>query len=299
MKMTRTLTRLLITALFIQAASISYAAKWQRVKNGKRAGISGIAPIEVSTSGGSYLIVHDNKKPRDRKLAIIEVHKKRKPLYIPVDWPQEAASPVDLESLTPYPGKQKDTYLAATSKGDIFHIELDTGNRKIKVLKRFTFPNSGGKNFEGFGSYEKNGSVLAVWAHRGGKGAAATLFWSAFDPANYRFSDVGSTSFRVPWPTGNAVRSISDLTIDSNGIVYISAASDPGDNGPFDSAVYRIGKIVTKDKRLSPQWKEQPEEVHRLRGHKVEGLVLFPGKSTAFLVGTDDENKGSSIRFLP
>lgn len=298
MKITRKSIALFIIAVSFLGEATSRAGEWQQVKDGKRGGISGLAAIKADSSGGLFLMVHDNKKPQDRKIAVIKVREKKRPLYFPVAWPKDVASPVDLESLTSVSGKQKGTFLTATSKGHVFHIQLGAGNTKVKVLKQFKLPNRDGKNFEGLGLYEKNGSYVAVWAHRGGKGSPGTVFWSSFDLSTYQFSRVWSVSILVPWPTGNNVRSISDLTIDANGVVYISAASDPGDNGPFDSALYRIGKIVTEGKEASLKLLAEPEEIHRLPGYKVEGLVLFPGKTPAFLVGTDDENKGSSVRLL-
>ncbi|TFH14934.1 MAG: hypothetical protein E4H02_08875 [Lentisphaerales bacterium] len=281
---------------FVATDCVFGADEWEGVKDGKRGGISGMALIEAGKSGGSFLIVHDNKKPEDVKCAVVTVGGEGGADYKALAWAKGAPDPVDFESLCAVPGT-KSEYLAVMSNGDVFHLKLVDG-KTLELLGRFSWPDTKGKNFEGVGLYEKDGVMAVVWAHRG-EGAPGELFWGALDLAKHKVSAAGSARITVPWPAGNQVRSISDLTIDDQGSIYISSAFDPGDDGPFDAALYLIGKIAATSPEVALELLPKPEEVCRAPGHKVEGIVLMPGSDRRFFVGTDDENKGSSVRFLP
>lgn len=296
MKHSRRVVVLMIVMAFVSAGSVLGADDWELVKDGKRGGISGMALIEAGKSGGSFLIVHDNKKPDDVKCAVMTVGGEGGPDYKALPWAKDAPDPVDFESICTVPGKTGE-YLAVMSNGDVFHLKLVDG-KTLELLGRFSWPDTGGKNFEGVGLYEKDGVMAVVWAHRG-EGAPGELFCGVLDLAKHKVTTVGSTRISVPWPAGKEMRSISDLTIDDKGSIYISSAFDPGDDGPFDAALYLIGKIAAVSPKVALELLPKPEEVCRAPGHKVEGIVLIPGADRQFFVGTDDENKGSSVRFLP
>jgi len=57
-----------------------------------------------------------------------------------------------------------------------------------------------------------------------------------------------SASFTALKPPG--ARPASGLDIDAKGNLYISAAYDPGDLGPFDSAVYRAAEVAPAEAAL-------------------------------------------------
>ncbi len=269
---------------------------WEKIKDGKQAGISGVDRIGTDKAGRTFLIIHDNKKAKQQKLAILRVQKNKKTQYTPIAWPRAAQQPVDLEAVCSVPGKRSNEFLAATSSGDVFHLRLAQDKLSVEVLKQFRYPDRKGKNFEGLDLYRQGTALVAVWAHRGKGRSSAILFWGLLDLASGRFSNVGSKKLHVPWPAGENTRSVSDLKIDMNGGVYVSAASDPGDDGPFDSALYSVGRVVTSGgRKLAFRMWRQPKEVKRLPKHKVEAIVLLRDRPPVFLVGTDDENRGSSI----
>ena len=97
--------------------------------------------------------------------------------------------------------------------------------------------------------------------------------------------------FFAPYPNEHR-RSISDIAIDHTGVLWVSAASDPGDNGVFQSALYHLGQFV--DDKAGIHWnaygdisiQSQYENV------KVEGLTFVGDK---LIMGSDDENLGSKI----
>jgi hypothetical protein len=81
------------------------------------------------------------------------------------------------------------------------------------------------------------------------------------------------------------------MCIDQNDEIIISAASDSGDNGPFASALYQIGKLIVSDKgEPNIAIKAKPVELYRTEQYKIEGVVPVAG---GFAVASDDENNGS------
>jgi hypothetical protein len=83
--------------------------------------------------------------------------------------------------------------------------------------------------FEGFALQNVNDVLLAVWADRGLDAQPAQLFWSKFDLKNYAFTQIDFAFLKVPYPSENA-RHISDVKVDASGAVFITSASDPGDD---------------------------------------------------------------------
>lgn len=272
------------------------SSEWEKIKDGKLCGISGIGLVKLEKTAGTFLMVHDNKKADQQKVAVLTVQKGKKTEYAPVAWPKDTAQPVDLEALCRVPGRPGDEFLTATSKGEVFHLRFDREKRSILVLKKMSYPDRKKKNFEGLGLYGDGKSLAAVWAHRGKGKSPAVLSWGLVDLKSGKFKKAGSMDLHVPWPEGGDLRSVSDLKIGKDGTVYVSSASDPGDDGPFSSALYVVGKIASQHRKVVFKLQSPPKEIKRLPGHKIEGMVLLPGPVPSFLVGTDNENAGSSIR---
>ncbi|MCH0542090.1 hypothetical protein I3F58_21505 [Streptomyces sp. MUM 203J] len=105
-----------------------------------------------------------------------------------------------------------------------------------------------------------------------------------------------SVSFTAPAPPD--ARPASGLDIDRRGNLYISSAYDPGDLGPFDSAVYRAARIRPGGPlgaKLQPV--RPPQELARSSGLKVEGVALVAGSFPIF-ISDDDEDYGGLLRQL-
>ncbi|GAI93545.1 unnamed protein product, partial [marine sediment metagenome] len=82
------------------------------------------------------------------------------------------------------------------------------------------------------------------------------------------------------------------------GIAVITSASDPGDNGPFQSAAYIAGLFRSSGDSVKFNSATKLVPFCRFDNHKVEALELVNGKSGSIVFATDDENFGSSIRFF-
>ena len=123
----------------------------------------------------------------------------------------------------------------------------------------------------------------------------ATLFWSRFDLAAGRFSSARSTAFKVPYPISD-VRHISDVKVDTTGGVFVTSASDPGNDGPFSSAMYYAGVLrPAADKTFVFIQPSRFTRLYEFAYHKVEAFEFVPGADGGLVFGTDDENLGAAV----
>jgi hypothetical protein len=274
-----------------------WAQEWQPVRGGIPFGISGIALLEQQTNSLNFLIAHDNKQKNQGRLATISIKGKNTPEYFPLNWQSNITLPIDLEALTSVPGTSN-SFIAIASSGKAYHLKFQPANKTISVIKEFNLsaipPES---NLEAFALQDIDNKLVAVWAHRGEGEQPAIIYWGTIDLTKYQITNLGSANFKVPFPTGK-VRHISDLKIDSAGIVYITSASDAGDDGPFQSAVYVAGYMSWRSNKLVWRQSLQLLPLYRTDYHKIEGMELVPGAAGGLIVGTDDENFGSYVYMI-
>ncbi|QSJ18616.1 hypothetical protein JYQ62_07560 [Nostoc sp. UHCC 0702] len=273
------------------------AKDWYPVRGGITFGISGITLLEQQNNSLDFLIVHDNKKNQGR-LAIISIKGKNKVEYLPLNWQSNTELPVDLEAITSVPGKTNSTFIALSSYGKAYYIQLERLNQTVSVLGEFNLPGIiQGSNFEAFGLQIIDGKLVAIWAHRGEGEQPARVYWGLLDLAKSQINLIGSANLKVPFPSGN-VRHISDIKVDPVGIVYISSANDPGDDGPFQSAVYVAGYLGLYGNKIVWRQNRQFVPLYRSDSHKIEGIELILGAEGGVIVGTDDENFGAYVYIL-
>ena len=267
------------------------------MRGGIQFGISGLALLPQESETKSFLIVHDNKEKGQGRLAILTIPNAQPPQYLPLNWPSNIPLPIDLESLTTVPGTPEPTYMAATSSGKVYHFRLDASQPHISILKVFDLPNlPQGSNLEGFAVQQINNQLIAVWAHRGENQEPAILYWGQLNPSSNQIIPRGSAPVRVPFPV-KSVRHISDLKVDSAGVLFISSAADAGNDGPFESAVYVAGTLKIRGQQIAYQQNSQLAPLYRFKYHKVEAIELVPGVGGGLIVGSDDENMGGSVYF--
>jgi len=274
--------------------------KWKPVKPGMLCGISGMAPL----GAGRYLIVHDNKGRAEAHLAVLQYKPGGAAKFNTIPWPKDGPDPVDLEGLTSAGLLASNSFVALASGGKAFHLQLDPAGRKAKLLGTFDLPSIGeGANVEGVALYPTELGPLLVWGSRGGGATAGTLAWGLLQTNDYSVAGVETAPVAVGWPDGSdrgEVRHIADLFVDKAGVVYSLAASDAGNDGPFNAALYRLGTVVSGEAKAGVSAEAEPVKLLELPGHKAEGFILIKGKSGLHLVaGTDDENKGSSVVTAP
>ncbi len=294
------LLNLLITGALLKSMLLvpepGLAQQWRPVRGGILFGISGMALMQQQSHEMKFLIVHDNKGKDEGRLAVITIKGEAQPEYVALAWPGNAELPSDLEAIASIPGSIN-AFMALTSSGKVYHIRFND-NKTISVLKVFTLPGiTAQTNLEGFTLQEIDGNLLAVWAHRGAGAEAATIYWGKLNLNTYQINQTSSANLKVPFPTGVNVRHISDLKVDKAGILFIVAASDPGNDGPFESAVYAAGAFAVGRNAIAFRSNPDLVPLYHYNYHKIEAIELIPGAAGGVIFGTDDENMGSSVKF--
>ncbi|PPT10691.1 hypothetical protein CKA32_006676 [Geitlerinema sp. FC II] len=270
----------------------AFSQSWQPVRGSIQYGISGMAAIAQTETPLDFLVVHDNKREGEGRLAIVSLSENDWPVYRPLAWPSDIPLPVDLEALSGMPGTTR--FAAVESDGTIYPLSIEVETGRVSVSNRFSLPElPEGSNVEAFALQTLEGTLVAVWAHRGDGEDPARLYWATFDPQTYQFGTVAVRDVRVPYPTGS-VRHISDLKLDEAGVVYSVAASDEGNDGPFASAVYAIGVFDVEGDNIEFR-ATSPVPLMSTGYHKVEAIALTSGESGGLLLGTDDESFGSFV----
>jgi hypothetical protein len=250
---------------------------WTSVGSGSTANVSGIAP-----TGSGWIIVRDNKKATQNHVALLDQNARVTPLA----WP--GAPPSDLESVDAVPGTSNQ-YVVVNSAGHgwLLTISGDT----ITVDREFSLPGTL-RQIEGFALTSVDGSTVAVWASRGSATQPARFKAATFNPGTAAFGPMSSGKVSVPYPTAHA-REVTGLTV-ADGRVLVSSASDPGNLGPFTSAVYDVGTLEDIWGSGKPALRlKTPVELGRYDGHKVEGVACGHGVG---ILGSDDERLGGAVR---
>ena len=286
----------LFTSTLIAAVlSISaFGQQWRPVSGSRQGNISGMALIEHTKQRSVFLVVHDNKKKEQIHATLLTVNGDDSPTYTPLRWIGEDI-PVDLEAASSIPGVS-DQFMLFTAAGRVYHVKLDPKAGQIEIIKSFDVPSiPKDADFEGFALQKIDDTLVAVWADRGLTERPATLFSARFDITNGKFSDVKWATFRVPYPAAD-VRHISDVKVDTSGGVFVTSASDPGNDGPFSSVMYFAGVIrQTTDKSFDFVQSKELTRIFRFDYHKVEAFDLIPGADGGIAFGTDDENLGAAL----
>ncbi|MFD7662426.1 hypothetical protein [Streptomyces sp. NPDC059788] len=274
------------------------APAWQKVGDGITSGVSGVAVLPGSRADRTDLLVaRDNKKPGENRLAAIRLRPGAQPRVRPLAW-KGSRPPVDLEALDAVPGRPGE-YIALTSAGTGYHLRLNADATAAHTLGTFTVPGAReDDNYEGFALSAQRHGLVAVWADRGEDSRPGTLHAARLDLARHTFGAPVTAAFRAPYPAAD-VRHISDVVVSPSGALKVSSASDSGDDGPFDSAVYDAGKVtVDRQGAVRLSVRRAPEPLGRYTGHKIEALACLPHSRRAVL-GTDDENAGGAVRVVP
>lgn len=263
-------------ALVVGSASLgpAAAATWTQVGKGITAGISGAAATPTG-----WVVVRDNKSAGQNRIALLS----RSGVLTPLAWP--GTEPQDLEAIAAIPN-QPGRYAAITSTGQ--GTIVGVSGATVSKVSSFTLPR-GSSDIEGLAIVRISETNVAVWAKRGSSSTPATVYAATFKVSAGTFGPVVTGSVTVKYPTAN-VRHVADLAI-SNGRLLGAAASDPGDDGPFDSALYNLGSVGLTSGKATLSL-TTPRSLATYPGHKIEAVAC---SGTTGLLGSDDENKGGWI----
>lgn len=256
---------------------------WNLISPEREFSISGIGRISAG-----MVVVHDNKRDGQARIGIVSGDN----AYTPLDWPTTSL-PFDLEALDIFPGKSNQ-FIAMESSGKCYQLRYNARNNRLTLKNEFQVPDvKNPMNLEGISIFTIAGKTWIAWGDRGKNQFPATLYWGRLNLYSSSVAAAGSYSFTVSFPELD-VRHLSDMDITEDGTCWISSASDPGDDGPFDSAVYRLGQFKPNGRTLKfiPENSGQPFKIYK--GHKIEAITL---ENKILTCATDDENAGASIIF--
>ncbi|MFF3558013.1 hypothetical protein ACWD4V_31800 [Streptomyces tsukubensis] len=284
-----------VAALVCAAPSAPAAAEdgWLPTGPGITAGISGLAAATPAAGGTADLLaVHDNKKAGEPRVSRIRIEPGGAPAVRGLQW-RGPRLPVDLEALSEVPG-QPGEFVALESSGRGYHLRLQPD--AVRVVREFTVPDAAsGENYEGFELTRRSGRLVAVWAHRGQDGDPAVVRLARLDWRTLVFGPRRSAAVTVPYPA-ERVRHISAAEVTASGRLITTAASDPGDDGPFRSAVYDLGRVVLRaDGEPGLEQRARPLRLGVFGGHKAEALACT-AEAPGSVLGSDDENLGGWVR---
>lgn len=263
--------------------------EWLYVSPGILQGISGISLVREQGDAKVFLAVHDDKDdsmPDEPRAGLLEVRAGKWPTYRRLSWiaPQGQATPKDLEAVASIPGDSR--FMAATSKGLFFVVELDEANLALKVRSTSSVEPKDAE-IEGLSIAMIGEKRVAVWGDRGKNGFGK--LWLATLDENLN-PGPRSEGFEIRSPWSALGRAISDLKLLPDGTLWVCAAEDQGNYGPFASGLFKAGKLTAQGFEVSAT----PEKRFYTGGHKIEGFEFVGDK---MILGTDDESFGSSVWF--
>lgn len=252
--------------------------------------ISGAAPF-----GDEILVVHDLKDGQHApRLGLMEAETGAlRPLQ--TEWNGRIGR--DIEALAKIRGTEND-YLAveASSWQDRkarLH-ELKVENSGAEAVRSHVLPDFG-QEIEGLAEKPlPGGRRLIILGGRGTEdGVPSRLFWGSLDAEgqlDFPAAGLHGLEVRAPDLPGDKQRDISDLYLSPDGTLWATACTDNGDDGPFDSAVYSLGKV--EDRPVRPQ----SQSAHIVVGTKLEAVTSTD--EAGLYLGSDNENFGGQWGYL-
>lgn len=276
-----------------------YSGEWVKIGKDYHYDVSGIVLLKQTNRFDRFLITHDNKYPGEPRCAVVTIESTAKVDYRPLYWPGKSEAPSDFETLSRWPGKPEQSFVMTTSKGKAVHFSISPYDSLLKIHKEFKLPvykpSKGKKNLEGFQIVILDGKFFAVYGHRGSDSDPGVLYTATFDPVRYTVSDYDTTQIKVPWPDKTEVRHISEIRVNSRGMVYSTAATEFSNDGPFDGAFYHLGQLSVRSGKIHFEKNPNLIPIHRFPNKKLEGFDMVPGSNGGVVFGTDDEHLGAYI----
>lgn len=286
--------------------------------NAVEVGFSGMARVGTD----SFLVVMDKKgyQPGPR-IGLLKTSVDEMPTFSPIeinDWNNDEGQASDLESVCQFPTKDNEFLLAESGywkgkSGRIFHVELTAQSLLVKQVYKLPLiisndENVDGDNFEGLVCFARENKIYVVLGERGG----SEIYPDGLLRIGILDDEQGLISWDVykdksltvvapkSWGNPQTRRTISDLHLDTEGVIWAVATEDAGDEGPFRSIIYQAAKITDTSDSLPVKIITNPKIAWRIDGFKVEALAApastVPGSTMS--IGTEDESYGGTWRPL-
>lgn len=265
------------------------AEEWQTLGPEKERAVSGLA----SDGASGFFVVHDNKDDDQVRIARIDHGSGGAEVnYRPLRW-IGTALPSDLEAIT---RETSERFLAVTNRGLLFRLTV--GPEAVSATALARLPGTSDESeVEAFDLWAVAGRPCAVWAERGDDARPAILSWGWFDAERGRVERFQSARVRLP-SLGKNTRHISDLRVATDGALLVASAADPGNDGPFRSAVWIAGQLRVENGEVLFSAAPRPRRLCGVTGHKIEGIDFIPG-TRRLALAADDENQGGAICVEP
>lgn len=252
-------------------------------------------------NNSTHLVVHDTKSADGAKVSSLNSQSGQVEA-VEIDW-SRTDTPQDLEAVS-YVDGQPGQFMAVEGSrynGRTPHMVLfDYADGKGESLKQFDLPKLP-YEVEGLVTQQRaDGDVLVVLGGRGGdETSQGKLHWGLYDPDGQTmdWSDQGiqGATVRMPEKLGDNERPISDLHITPQGDLLAAGCTDNGDTGPFESLIYRVGRL---DPEAHNPITLTLDHGHRVHGEKVEALDTNAAGAPHLLIGTDNESFGGTLQCL-
>ena len=254
---------------------------WIKISEERIYSISG-----VSAFNNGWLVVHDNKKINQPRVSLLSKNNQLKDLT----WPHSSL-PYDLEAIHSIPNYENQ-YVVMESTGKCYRIIVNPDTEEIRIKGEFKLPGlSESMNLEGFALIENNGILKVFYGDRGSDSRPSTLFFADYNVQLDEVTVVRSYSFSLLEDMSDK-RNIADLVFDKKGNLWSAATSDPGNDGPFETRLFRIGQM---SKKGSFSLARPMKSSKTFENEKVEAMTTY---KSGILLLTDNENFGSSRYFI-
>ncbi|GAB2952928.1 hypothetical protein [Streptomyces sp. NPDC058869] len=275
---------------------------------------SGIGWLTTTGSGGEaqevFLVCHDtrdNDAERDLpRLSIVRTPVSPDGIMVTELDVAFPSVPNDLESIARVPNRNEALLVESNADGDdpdpTIYLARWDDELNVTIAGSVPWPETPEPlvNVEASAVATVHGRNYFVYAERA-QGSDTTRI----NMTRLTITESGEITFgkkwtSIPFTAANppGARPATGIDIDAKGNIYVSSAYDPGDLGPFDSAVYRAATIRPGGAigaRLRPVM--PPQQLARSSGLKVEGVGLVAGSLPIF-ISDDDEDYGGLLRQL-
>ena len=278
-------TKNIVASFIAFCVSISFFgcenSRWITISEKRIHSISG-----VSSFKDKWIVVHDNKSNGQPRISLLSETYQLRELI----WPNSLL-PYDLEAIYSIPNN-KNQYVVMESTGVCYRIVLDETTEQIKIEGKFKLPGlNKSMNLEGVALFESDENIKIFYGDRGSNTRPSTLFHADYNVQEDDVKVVGSYSLTLLEQMPEK-RNIADLVFDESGNLWSSATSDPGNDGPFETKIFRIGKISKQGYFTL----EKPLKSKKIfKNEKVEAMTVF---EDGILLLTDNENFGSRKYFI-
>lgn len=256
-----------------------------------------------------YLVVHDTKAGRSGpRLGRILTGPGCRFQELTVDWSGVGGESSDLESIGPLEGAENQFLMAESSYyqgkyGRVFWLDATSSIQPV-VTGKFQLPQLE-QEIEGIATRKLGpGRWLVLLGGRGTRDGVCPgrIYWGVLDGATMevKWSAAGlkGEELQLPRPVGPHARTLSDMYLEENGTLMVSACVDPGDEGPFRSLIY-IGGQVKPDETHPFTRPRQPGGIWWVDGCKIEALAPPPRPGYGPAFATDDEDLEGIWRAVP